>query len=211
MPALICPTDEGAAFALAALRPRGDAWRNGGFDALEGSVQGRFFSALGAGFGPAHRRICAMTAEFFCSTAVATLDVWRAEYGVPDGCDPFADLCEKVNAVGDTTAVYAVAAAARRGWSITIDEEWITNVEDCTLGLGLVGTVMCGAENGVKWVITVTLAASTSYVASDATEPLVDLLLPGEALSCPPDIEPLKCLIRRIAPAHADLEFLTIN
>lgn len=208
---LTCPTDSDAAFALAALRPRGDAWRNGGFDALEGSVMGRFFTGLGAGFGPAHRQICAMVAEFFCATADQTLDVWRVEYGVPDGCDPFEDVCEKVNAVGDTTSAYAVAAAARRGWSIAIAEDFITNVEDCTAGLGLAGTMLCGAETGVKWTMTAHLTASSAYVAADDTEPLAGLLLPGEDLACPPDVSPLECLIRRIAPAHADLEFLTIT
>ncbi len=206
-----CPTDADVASALAALRPRGDAWRNGGFDGLQGSTMVRFFSALGVGMGPTHRRFCALTDEFFCSSAFETIDLWKLEYGVPDGCDPYADVCEKVNAVGDTTTAYAIAAAASRGWSIGIAEEWITNVEDCTVGLGLMGTAIFGAENGVKWIVTIDLTASIAFTVKAGVEPLFGLMLAGDTFDCPPDIEPLKCLIRRIAPAHADLEFLTIN
>ena len=95
-----CHSDEQIAQSLASLRPRGDAWRHGGFDALAGSGMGDFFAALGAAFGPTDRRVCDMVDEFFCSTAAETLDLWALDYGVPDGCDPFENVCEKVNAVG---------------------------------------------------------------------------------------------------------------
>jgi uncharacterized protein YmfQ (DUF2313 family) len=208
---LICPTDAQSAAALAALRPRGDAWRHGGHDALPGSVMGRVFAALGRATGAVERRICALVDEFFCVTAAETLDWWRIDYGLPDPCDPFAEVCDKVQALGDSTTGYAIAAALRHGWSVTIVEEWITYVEDCVCGLALAGTAISGAENGVTWRVTIDLAASPSYVVPSGVEPLAGLLLPGDSLDCPPDIDPLLCLIRRIAPAHADLSFTTIN
>lgn len=211
MPAMTCPTDAEVSARLAALRPRGDAWRHGDVDALYGSVMGQFFDALGAGYGPTERRFCALVDEYFCSTAVETRDLWAAEYGVPDGCDPFADICEKVNATGDTTTSYAIAAAARRGWVITIAEEFITNVEDCTFGFGQFGTEIFGASTGVKWIVTVDRAASSAWSLPASVAPLFGLTLLGDGFDCDADIEPLKCLIRRIAPAHADLEFLAIN
>lgn len=118
-----CLSTEAHAQALAALRPRGDAWRNSGADDLAGSIMGQFFDALGAPHAAMNARLCALIDEFFCSTAVETLDLWALEYGLPDGCDPFADVCEKVNAVGDTTPEYVIAAAQKRGWSITIDRK----------------------------------------------------------------------------------------
>ncbi|PZU95029.1 MAG: hypothetical protein DI527_02065 [Chelatococcus sp.] len=207
---MICPSDDEVAAALAALRPRGDAWRHGGFDALEGSVMGGFFAALGAVFGPMHRRFCALVDEFFCSTAVETRDLWALDYGVPDGCDPFADVCEKVNAVGDSIPAYAEAAAARRGWSIAIAEEFITRVQSGRMRNGRMGTMRMAAAQGVAWRIAVDLAASSAYVAKDRRKPLMGRMRLGFAFTCGPDIEPLACLIRRIAPAHADLVFETI-
>lgn len=208
---LFCPTDADVAAALAVLRPRGDAWRNGGADELAGSVMGLFFDALGAGFGPTHRRFCALVDEYFCSTAVETIDLWAAEHGVPDGCDPFADVCEKVNAVGDTVPAYSVAAASRRGWSIAIGEEFITSPMAGACGLGLAGAAICAAQTGVTWRITVDLAASPSFSGVRRRPALAGLAQAGGALVCPPDIGGLVCLIRRIAPAHADLIFTTIN
>lgn len=206
-----CHSDEQVAGQIATYRPRGDAWRNGGHDGLEGSVMGRVFSAFGAMFGPTERRFCALIDEFFCSTAVETRDLWAAEYGVPDGCDPFADICEKVNAVGDSTPAYAEAAALRRGWSIAIAQDFITVVEDSCMGMGLMGTTIMGAEQGVVWRVTVDLAASPAYLAPAATGPIMGLMLMADVLDCDTDFEGLKCLIRRIAPAHADLVFTTIN
>lgn len=205
----VCPSDEAVAARLAALRPRGDAWRNGDEESLAGSVMGGWFKALGAGFGPTERRLCALLDEFFCSTAIGTIDLWRLEHGVPDGCDPFADVCEKVNAVGDTTTAYAVAAAARRGWAIAIAETFVISSEDSCYGPRCYGAGIYGAMQGVLWAVTVNLSASTSYQAIATRPPLYGVHLYGDFLNCLPDIEPLRCLVRRIAPAHADLSFTT--
>jgi uncharacterized protein YmfQ (DUF2313 family) len=206
----LCHSDEEVAQWIADLRPRGDAWRNGGHDGLEGSGMGRVFAAFGAAFGPTERRFCALIDEFFCSTANETLDLWALEHGVPDGCDPFADVCEKVNAVGDSIPAYAEAAALKRGWSIAIAQEFVTVVEDCAMGFGLMGTIIMGAEQGVAWRIAVNLAASPAYTIPAATGPIMGLMLLGDAFDCDPGIAPLACLIRRIAPAHADLIFSTV-
>ncbi len=206
---LFCPTDQQVALSAAALRPRGDAWRHGGFDALEGSTMGQFFGGLGRAAGPTHRRLCDMVDEFFCSTASETADLWQLEYGLPDACGPFLSACEKANAVGDSTALYAIGVAAARGWSIAIAEQWITNVEDCACGLGLAGTMIAGAENGVAWEVTVDLDASPSYVPSGLSPPLMGLLLPGDQLNCDEELSTIRCILRLIAPAHADLVLRT--
>lgn len=206
----LCHSDAELGRQIAAYRPRGDAWRNGGHDDLEGSVMGQVFAGFGAAFGPTERRLCALVDEFFCSSAVETRDLWALDHGVPDGCDPFADVCEKVNAVGDSIPAYAEAAALRRGWSISITQDFITRVEDCVVGCGLAGTMIAGAEQGVAWRIVVDLAASPAYAVPASAGPILGLILAGDALDCDPGIEGLTCLIRRIAPAHADLVFTTI-
>jgi hypothetical protein len=211
MSASTCLSAAEHAAALAALRPRGDAWRHGGFDGLPGSVMGHVFDAMGASFARTDARLCDLVDEFFCSTAIETRDLWALEHGLPDGCDPFADPCEKANAVGDSTTDYAIAAALRRGWSITIRQEFVTGPEDCGFGAGLFGPLIFGAVQGVAWFVTVDLAASPAYVAAAGTAPLFGLMLFGDGFDCPPDITPLVCLMRRIAPAHADLDFVTVN
>lgn len=197
--------------ALAAIRPRGEAWRNGDFDMLSGSVMGQFFGAAASRFAATDARLCALMQEFFCSSADETRDIWRLEYGLPDGCDPFIEACEKANAVGDSTTAYAISVARRRGWSISIAEEFITASQDACYGPRCYGEAIYGARQGVLWAVTVDLADSTSYTAVSERLPLYGIHLYGDPLNCLPDIEPLRCLIRRIAPAHADLTFTTIN
>lgn len=205
-----CPTDADMAAALAALRPRGDAWRNGGGDELAGSVMGRFFNALGVAYGAAHRRICDLVNELFCSTANETIDAWQRDYGLPDACNPLANVCDKVNFVGDTTRASVIAEALQAGWVITIAEEFIFAAEDSLFGAGSFGPVIFGAEQGVLWAVTVDIAASPAMNDPQYQPPLFGLQLFGDAFACAPDVWPLECLIRRIAPAHADLTFTTI-
>lgn len=206
-----CRSDEEIAGSIAALRPRGDAWRNGGHDELAGSTMGDFFAALGEVAGAADRRICALVDEYFCSSAKETLDLWALEYGVPDGCDPFADVCEKVNAVGDSIPAYAEGVALDRGWAIVIAEDFITSAQDGQFGFAQFGQQLFGAQQGVAWTITVDLAASPAHAVRASRYPSFGSQQFGDGFDCPPDIEPLRCLIRRIAPAHADLTFITIN
>lgn len=210
MTAPYCHSDAELGRQIAAYRPRGAAWRHGGHDGLEGSVMGQVFAAFGAAYGPTERRLCALIDEFFCSSAAETLDLWALDHGLPDGCDPFADVCEKVNAVGDSIPAYAEAAAQRRGWSIAIGQAWVTIVQDCRMNHGRLGALRMGAAQGVAWRITVSLSASPAYVAGDARKPLMGRMRLGFSFDCGPDIEPLRCLIRRIAPAHADLVFATV-
>jgi hypothetical protein len=211
MSAPTCLSAAEHAAALASLRPRGDAWRHGGFDGLPGSVMGRVFDAMGASFARTDARLCDLVDEFFCSTAIETRDLWALEHGLPDGCDPFADPCEKANAVGDSTTDYAIAAAQRRGWSITIAQEFVTAAQDGGCGVMLAGAGLCAGQQGVLWRVTVNLTLSPAYVARASRPPLAGLMLAGDAIACDADILALVCLVRRIAPAHADLDFATIS
>lgn len=197
--------------ALAALRPRGDAWRNGGADDLAGSVMGQFFDALGAPHAAMNARLCALIDEFFCSSAVETRDLWALEYGLPDGCDPFADICEKVNAVGDTTPDYVIAAALRRGWSITIDQVFTTRAEAGVAGVARAGVARCGARSGVTWFVTVDRSTSPAFVSPRFRTLRAGRARAGQFIACDPSLDPLTCLVRRIAPAHADLIFAAVG
>ena len=104
---------------LIALLPRGRAWGTHDGGPLPGSVAWRFWSAVASVLAFVNTRACALLLEFFCATQSETNDEWMAEYGLPDGCDPFPDLCTKVAAVGGTRCEYLTAVAARAGWAVS--------------------------------------------------------------------------------------------
>ena len=54
-------------------------------------------------------------------------------------------------------------------------------------------------------VLDVDLSESPAYIGGSSLQPLAGRLLAGRTLACPPDIDKLKCLIARIAPAHVQV------
>lgn len=205
---LRCPTLEETLASMLASIPRGRAWQNVPFATGDETTQRQFWRALADPAQRLNARLCALTDEFFCDTAIETRDIWAAEYGFPDACDPFADLCAKVDAVGDTTPAYAEAASLLRGWVVSIEEQFITASMSGYVGLGMAGAMLCGAEQGVTWQVTIDTEASPAWAGWGEGVPFAGLMMAGESLACPPDISSLECVLRRIAPAHVDLVFI---
>lgn len=206
-----CPDPDATATALHLGLPRGRAWRTTPGDALDGSVIGRFWRAVAGPMSAASRRLCSLIDEFFCSTAVETLDAWALDYGLPDPCDPFLDVCSKVSAVGDTTMSYAIAVAASRGWSISIAEEQITAAQSGTFGFSQFGSGIYAAQQGVVWRVVVSLPLSLAFTGVANRASVFGNGLFGLGFDCPPDIEPLRCLLRRIRPAQVELDITTLS
>lgn len=205
-----CPTQEQMLAAVMALVPRGRAWQTSPFASAEDTVQRRFWAALADIAFQGNSRLCVLVNEFFCETASETLDLWALEYGLPDACDPFADLCAKVDALGDTTPDYAEAAALLRGWSVSIEQQFITASMSGYAGLGMAGASTVGAEQGVTWLVTIDTDSSPAFEGVGEGIPYAGLMMAGEAMACTPDIDSLECVLRRIAPAQVDLVFQTI-
>ncbi|TBW33347.1 hypothetical protein EYW49_20525 [Siculibacillus lacustris] len=190
-----CPSlDEVHASLLASL-PRGRAWPR-----TPGSVLWRFWRGVADVFTQANDRLCSWQAEFFCRTADESLDDWWIDYGLPDGCDPFPDLCSKV--VGSTggRCVDLQALAARAGWSISC-------VRDQTVGAGCFQAGCSSAGNGVPMatiVIAISLSASPAYGGAMQVPFLAGNSAwgAGQPLGCGPDVGPLICLLSRVIPAH---------
>ena len=119
-PALdICPTVDEIVPQLIALLPRGRAWGTHDGGPYPGTVAWRFWTAVASVLAYFNGRACALLAEFWCATESETDDLWMAEYGLPDGCDPFPDLCTKVAAIGGTRCEYLTAVSARAGWAVS--------------------------------------------------------------------------------------------
>src|SRR5262245_49399073 len=133
-PPFTCPTLEQCRDALLKLLPLGRAWQSHeggprarlvsefedddfeveGFDAdgdQTGSILWQFCAAIAHLFYFANTRLCELREEFWCASHKETHDEWMAEYGLPDACDPWPDLCAKVAALGGATCAYLQAVA----------------------------------------------------------------------------------------------------
>jgi hypothetical protein len=156
------------------------------------------------------QRFCDLRLEFWCATHKETHDLWMAEYGLPDSCDPFPDLCSKVAALGGATCEYYAEVAARAGWSITCEN--INN--DCG---GAAGNFQAGCSwpggqiGGARLLIIVDLGESPSYTAPAASPAYAGHMQAGAGLNCEPDFTPLKCILDRVVHAHIEISYQTIG
>ena len=140
---LTCPTLQQSIDATAALLPRGRAWPAndrsmtarflawlGGLTGVPaatdwpaGFVQMGFVAAVGAVRNYLETQLCALRLEFWCATETLTNDLWMAEYGLPDDCDPYPNLCAKVAALGGRRCELYQELCAANGWIIECDAQ----------------------------------------------------------------------------------------
>jgi hypothetical protein len=220
-----CPTLEDITTATLALLPRGRAWQTNEGGPRAGSVIGfnpdafdpgafstsesnpsilyLYFRSFAVVLHYLTQRLCALREEFWCSSVVETRDEWMTEYGLPDACDPFPDLCTKVIAIGGTRCEYYAEVAARSGWSITCKEL----VASCGSRAGFVraGKAKTGATLfNATLQIVVSLPDSPAYQPRGRfTASRAGRLRGGRRLSCGPDLGPLQCIMARIV--HAEI------
>lgn len=222
-----CPTlDEITASALQEL-PRGRAWQSNeggprpgaeigfapsGFENnafsthyKRPSILWRFWRAIAAGLFFVNTRLCDLRWEFWCATHRETDDLWMAEYGLPDDCDPFPDLCTKVAAIGGTRCEYYAMIAARMGWSIACVED----LASCGARAGGAHTRAGRARAGsTQYTATISvivyLNESPAYTGGRAVSPRAGRMRAGRRQSCGPDLSPLECLMSRVV--HAELK-----
>ncbi len=226
-----CPTLEQSIAATAALLPRGRAWpaNSAGilpnFLAWLGALTGTpnppdfppgygqmgFVAAIGAGRNFIETQLCALRREFWCATQTLTNDLWLSEYGLPDDCDPFPNLCAKVAALGGRRCELYQALCAANGWIIECAPAARCTGTNSFAGGGMAGNILVGAAPGPHQVsLMVTLETSPAYTGGAQTPPLAGRMLAGRVLACPPDINPLQCLIERIVPAHVVVDYSTV-
>lgn len=226
-----CPTLQESIDQTIALLPVGDAWQSNdggprpfqlaafepaGFDATAfatdsdvGSILYRFWAAVGAFRNYLESRLCDLRLEFWCATHKETHDLWMREYGLPDPCDPFPDLCTKVAAIGGARCEYFNAIVSRVGWTIDCDDG--TAACGGVMGNAQMGCSQMGASRANTLEITVHLNESPAYTSGVQTPPLMGLMQMGMPITCGPDIGPLRCLIDRLAPAHVTINYKLVN
>lgn len=198
----VCLTQPQALDALIMMLPRGRAWETN----AETPVRRGVLDALANLWAYIESRICAAKLEFFCQTQSETTDLWLADYGLPDACDPYPDLCSKVAAFGGTRCDYFVEIAARAGWAISCIDRFCGAVA----GRGRAGRAQTGRGRAQSELhVLVDLAASSAWSGGYRTPPLAGRLRAGRKLACGPDLEPLKCLLERIVHAHVLIVYET--
>mgnify|MGYP001086257033 CR=1 FL=1 len=220
-----CPTFPEVLAATLALLPRGRAWqtRDGGphpgseiafepaaFDneafqtaRRRPSVLWQFWAAVADVFTFVNQRLCDLRWEFWCATTNEQRDGWLKEYGLPDACDPFPDLCLKVAAIGGTRCEYYAVVAARAGWSIACIDSG-----HCGTRVGSrrskAGRMKPGATRGARITILVDLDSSPAFVGNRFAKAKAGRLKAGRRLACGPDMRVLECLLSRVI--HAEIE-----
>lgn len=222
-----CPTLEEITTATLALLPRGRAWQTNeggpqpGYDAAFApsgfqndafatsskriSVLWQYWRAYAVVLHYLTQRLCALREEFWCSTINETRDEWMVEYGLPDECDPFPDLCTKVTAIGGTRCEYYAEVAARMGWAI----ECIERMVFCgsRAGCSRAGKARAGRVFGAAQLqLVVHLNSSPAYTGGRSLPALAGRFRAGRKQTCGPDISPLQCLMSRVV--HAEIQIL---
>jgi hypothetical protein len=226
---LRCPTRAEIMAALLALLPKGRAWQSSeggpvsgvalGFDPggyLEGgfqtsirrpSVLYAFWSAIAEVLTFVNQRLCDLRLEFWCATHKETHDLWMREYGLPDACDPFPDLCTKVAAIGGTRCEYYAAIAARAGWSISCIDSFGT----CGVKIGApaskAGRARPGRRSQAIMKILVDLKNSPAFTGSAHTLPRAGRFKVGRRLACGPNLTALECILGRVVHAEIQIEY----
>ena len=204
----ICPVKAQIIPQLLALAPRGRA--HGNHDGLPqpDTLIFQFWSAVASVWEYVNQRICALALEFFCASIVETRPAWLVEYGLPDACDPYPDLCAKVAAIGGRGCAYYAAMAQRAGWAVTC----VSNSSSCGSFAGR-AQAGCGQAGGLAAgiiIINVSLSSSPAYARGAFTPSLAGRMQSGMTLSCGPNIGPLQCLLARIIPGHLQVIYQAI-
>ncbi len=226
-----CPTLEQSIAATVALLPRGRAWPANDRAMLPnflawlaglvgipapgewpaGFVQTGYFAAIGAVRNYLESQLCALRLEFWCATETLTNDEWLAEYGLPDDCEPFPDLCVKIAAIGGRRCEIYQAIAAEHGWTVECMAEPPCVGSNAFAGAGCAGAIFVGgAAVSAEISIVVDTEASPAWGGQQQTPFNAGVIYAGMAISCPPSIEPLQCVMERIVPAHVIVNYTTI-
>ena len=198
-----CPTSDDILPQLLTLLPPGLAWQT---TALDTPIRWGFFKAFADVLADVEAFICLVIKEFFCATHELTHNWWLLDYGLPDSCDPYPDVCVKIMAQGSANCAYWQNVAASAGWSIQCGRINVSTVGCFQVGCGIIGYQ--DLPSVVR--IQISLSQSPSYQAGSTKIATAGCFQAGQTLGCGPNIYPLQCLLDRIMPAHAQVIYEVI-
>ena len=201
----VCPTVDELQRELLALLPPGRAWGGAGGPSPT-STLAKFWRAAAVVIQALEQRLCDLRNEFWCASIAETRPEWLNEYGLPDACDPYPDLCTKVAAVGGQRCEYFVAVAARAGWTIECRKDVQSRAGCMQAGCARPGY----GDPQASLRIRVYLSRSSSYINHGTGPFQPGRSMAGQLLGCGPDISPLQCILARLLPAHLKILWETV-
>ena len=201
----ICPTREQVYQTSLSLLPQGLAWQTDtAFLPREKSVLKKFWYAVSDPFHYLEQRICAALSEFFCSSASETIDQWECDYGVPDDCGLWNNVCVKVGAIGGGDCAYFQEIASQAGYKIKcVSSETYKKTRS---GCAKAGCSFLGADiedNNLYIVVII----EDSPAINQGTIPKVGCTQAGCTSLCAQTVDWLACVFEQIIPAHIKLIF----
>lgn len=188
--------DDFAGLALDLL-PQGYAWPR-----EPDTVLYRYWLAVAEEQRRLHDRGCQLLeVESFPCSSVELLPDWERVFGLPDECTPAGlslaerqiALCLKIAMRGRQDPAFFVEIAALVGFEVEIIERFPDRV-----GLARAGCATV-ADCPYWWTVRV-LHQTVSYAKAGCS-------VAGLGLCIPPNIDLLRCVIRRAAPAHTIVTF----
>ena len=228
-----CPSPADVLAATLALLPRGRAWQNhdggpseesvpgfarDGFDdegfsttRTKASVLRQYWTAVSQVVYFITLRICQLRLEFWCDSHSETHDLWMQEYGLPDACDPFPELCAKVAAIGGTRCDYYTFIAERAGWRLLCFDGANVCGARPKAASARAGRARPGRPQSAGFMrVVVDIGASPAVsVGFHNKTPKAGRLRAGRRLTCfatLADIAPIECLLARVV--HAEVEIV---
>ncbi len=167
------------------------------------TVLGQFWAAFAEVDEWLHQRACALIEEFYCATTAEQRREWEIDYGFPDPCEPWTDLCAKVAAQGGATCSYLTGIAAARGWALSCSDcqSGPVTADVSDLAVADCSSAGCSCPDGEIYIV-VNTGSSPAYAAQPFPDGADQAVADASGINCPPGIEPLVCLIERWKPAH---------
>lgn len=228
-----CPSPDEVLTSVLALLPRGRAWQthegyprneavpgfnpdafnDDGFSTQteEKSVLRQYWASFSVVAMFATQRICDLRLEFWCATHSETHDRWMTEYGLPDLCDPFPELCAKVAAIGGTRCEYYQFIAERAGWRLQCFDG--RNLCGARAGSGRAKAGCCtpGRPQSAGFLTVVVDIGNSPAISSTFRDktPKAGRFRAGRRMTCfveLADLAPLECLLARVV--HAEVQIV---
>lgn len=213
--ALSAPSEGDILPSVLASAPRGEAWGTDEADDGHGAApsQLKLWRGIAACLAEIYRWSFEVTTQAFPTAITFSLSDWELELGLPDPCGPGeagfearkAAVRAKLVGQGGSSPGYFICVARAAGYDISIEEP--TGFE-CGPGAS-----ECGGPDG----LTASDPESVWIVRPEGYQMFEFELGPGGGEIGPggtrlvsyTDIAGLECLLRRIAPVHTQLVFVT--
>lgn len=184
------------------------AWTGAEPDVTKLTVMEQYWAAFAEVLENLHQRACALLDEMFCERVSEMRADWEHEFGFPDACEAYYDLCEKMRARGGATCAYLVEMAARRGWAIECVD--CDSYETSVAGWATAGcsATLCSCEPGDLFIRILT--ADSPAFTEPERYPVAGHAVAGCFDICDPTPTDLICLLERIRPAHVRVYYYVV-